>query len=90
MPVNLKQNTFKYKDPTTGTYKSVDTIGEAITFDAEAFAKGTRNNVLITDINDPAYQKNAKYYADQAAAASTSATELVGAAAGAVRFDTEQ
>lgn len=90
MPINLKQNTFKYKDPSTGEYKSVDTIGEVITYDAEAYAKGTRNNITITDINDPAFEKNAKHYADLAQAANNSAQNLIGAAAGAVRYDTEQ
>ena len=89
MPINLKMGSVKYKDPATGTYKSVDTVGEAITFDAEAYAKGTRNGNPVAS-TDKAYQKNAKYYSEQAEAAKTQANNLVGAAAGAVRFDTEQ
>ena len=65
MPINLKTGSLKYKDPSTGKYEPVDVVGEALTFDAEAYAKGTRNGVEITDISDPAFQNNAKYYSEQ-------------------------
>ena len=86
MPINLKTSSLKYKDPSTGEYKSVDVVGEAITFDAEAYAKGTRNEIEITDTSDKAYHRNAKYYAEQA----QEAAQLVEAAANAVRFDKTQ
>lgn len=86
MPVNLKTSSLKYKDPSTGEYEPIDVVGEAITFDAEAYAKGTRNGIEITDPSDKAYQKNAKYYAEQA----QDAAQLVEAAANAVRFDKAQ
>ena len=71
MPVNLKQNNLKYKDPQTGLYKSIDVVGEQLTFDAEAYATGYRNGVEITDSNDGAYQNNARYYKDLAETAAS-------------------
>lgn len=64
MPVSIKRGGMKYKDPTTGQYKTVDIVGERITYDAEAYAKGTRNGVAV-GASDPAYQNNAKYYSEQ-------------------------
>ena len=64
MPLEIKSK-MKYKDPNTGNYISMGLLSETITHDSEAFAKGTRNNIPITDNNDPAFQKNAKYYMDQ-------------------------
>lgn len=61
MPIDLKQNIFKYKDPTTGEYKSVDTLGEMMTFDAEAYTKGTKQGVPVSS-GEHGYQDNALYY----------------------------
>ena len=63
MPLEIK-TMLKYKDPNTGRYKSMDLMGEALTFDAEAYAKGTRNGVVV-GVSDPAYQNNAKYYSER-------------------------
>lgn len=64
MPVNIKRSKIKYKDSTTEQYKTVDIVGERITYDAEAYAKGTRNGVAV-GTSDFAYQNNAKYYLEQ-------------------------
>ena len=63
MPLEIK-TTLKYKDPSTGIYKSMNLMGESLTFDAEAYAKGTRNGVAV-GVSDPAYQNNAKYYSEK-------------------------
>lgn len=65
MPITIKPNSVKYKDPVTGTYVSVDVMGEKITHDAEAYAKGTKNGIPVTSL-EPGYQDNSKYYAEQA------------------------
>ena len=65
MPITIKPNSVKYKDPVTGTYVSVDVMGEKITHDAEAYAKGTKNGVPVTSL-EPGYHDNSKYYAEQA------------------------
>ncbi len=65
MPITLKPNAVKYKDPITGNYVNVDVMGEKITYDAEAYAKGTRNGIAVSS-TEPGYQDNSKYYAEQA------------------------
>ena len=65
MPITIKPNSVKYKDPVTGAYVSVDVMGEKITHDAEAYAKGTKNGVPVTSL-EPGYHDNSKYYAEQA------------------------
>ena len=65
MPITLKPNAVKYKDPVTGNYVNVDVMGEKITYDAEAYAKGTRNGIAVSS-TEPGYQDNSKYYAEQA------------------------
>lgn len=73
MPYNINRGTLKFKDQNTGEYKSVDIIGEHVTHDSQAFAKGTRDGVPITSDLDPAYNKYAKYWAEQASDAATAA-----------------
>lgn len=86
MPITIKPQSIKYRDSTTNTYKSIDIVGEAMTFDAQAYGTGKRNGVNVTS-GDTAYHNNAKYYMEQAqsqaTAAATSATQ---AAASADRF----
>ena len=42
IPISIRQNTVKYKDPDTGNYVLIDAIGEAVRFDAEAYVVGKK------------------------------------------------
>ena len=60
MPLQVKKVQMKLKDGQQ--YVDGDLL---FNVDAQAWARGTRNGQTITDINDPAYHNNAKYYAEQ-------------------------
>ena len=61
MPIQVKKVQLKLKDGQE--YKDGDLL---FNVDAQAWAKGTRNNVSVTS-GDQTYHNNAKYYKDQAA-----------------------
>ena len=64
MPITIKSGAFKYKDPATGNYKTIDVVGQSLNYDSEAYAIGTRKGVPVSP-SDPTYQNNSKYYAEK-------------------------
>lgn len=71
MPLQVKKVQMKLKDGQQ--YVDGDLL---FNVDAQAWAKGTRNDVPVTQ-DDNTYQKNAKYYSEQAGANASAAAQAV-------------
>lgn len=69
----------------TASALSYATASENSSLDSEAWAKGQRNGVNVGS-SDPAYQNNAKYYAEQAHSDATSANSAMLAAQSAQTY----
>lgn len=72
MPLQVKKVQLKVKDG--NQYVDGDML---FNVDAEAWARGQRNGQTITDPNDPAYNQNAYFYAQQAATSAAAADQIV-------------
>lgn len=92
MPISIKTNSLKYKNATTGNYEVINAVAEPLTYDSQAFAKGTRDGISVSS-NDPAYENNSKYYRDSAMGAAnraeTAAMNATQTAASAVKFTSQ-
>lgn len=65
MPIAIKVGSLKYKDPSSGEYHSIDAVGQHMTFDSEAYARGTRSGNPVPT-TDETWHNNSKYYKDLA------------------------